>query len=286
MPQSEIRLSIALVTRNRPESLERCLRSLRTQSVQPFEVIVSDDSDSTFVEMTQAVAQRWNCQYIKGPQRGLYANRNHVAKACKGTHIRTMDDDHVLSDRHLEKCLQAISSDPLAIWTTGEIGFIDGNYYGETKVAFQLSPSGFGKLVQDPDNNWGIADGSTIYPREIFDKGYFMVEGFGYGSWYLEYGAFLYRNGYRSRCIPDALIMHYANKVTLERLDFNIFYSRFYASLAYNIYFQPNLILTLRYLLSYFIHLIYYPSSYFRFIIQFPRMVHQMAGRWGIKPLD
>ncbi|MFM6022178.1 MAG: glycosyltransferase family 2 protein, partial [Dolichospermum sp.] len=42
---SNILLSIALVTRNRPESLERCLKSLRSQNVQPFEVVISDDSD-------------------------------------------------------------------------------------------------------------------------------------------------------------------------------------------------------------------------------------------------
>jgi glycosyltransferase involved in cell wall biosynthesis len=280
MVTSEIRLSIALVTRNRPESLERCLRSVRTQSVQPFEVIVSDDSDSTFAEMTQAVAQRWNCQYIKGPQRGLYANRNHVAKVCKGTHIRTMDDDHVLPDGYLAKCLQAISSDPSVIWTTGEIGFLDGEQVGYTEIAFQLSPSGVGELIKDPDNNWGIADGSTIYPREIFDKGYFMIENFGYGSWYLEYGIFLYYKGFISRSIPGILVEHYANKLTLERFDFNVFYSRLCASFAYNLFFRPNLKLTLRYFFSYLIRLMCHPKFYLRFIIELPKMIPQMILRW------
>ena len=40
-----IRLSVALLTRNRPESLRRCLASLRAQDCQPSEIIVSDDSD-------------------------------------------------------------------------------------------------------------------------------------------------------------------------------------------------------------------------------------------------
>ena len=42
----ETRLSVALVTRNRPASLERTLKSLRAQSVQPWNVIISDDSDA------------------------------------------------------------------------------------------------------------------------------------------------------------------------------------------------------------------------------------------------
>ena len=41
----EARLSVALVTRNRAASLERTLQSLRSQSVEPWEVVVSDDSD-------------------------------------------------------------------------------------------------------------------------------------------------------------------------------------------------------------------------------------------------
>jgi hypothetical protein len=33
-----VRLSVALVTRNRPESLDRCLASVRAQGVKPWEV--------------------------------------------------------------------------------------------------------------------------------------------------------------------------------------------------------------------------------------------------------
>ena len=39
-----IKLSVALVTRNRPDWLRRCLGSWRTQSVQPYEIVISDDS--------------------------------------------------------------------------------------------------------------------------------------------------------------------------------------------------------------------------------------------------
>ena len=42
-------LSVALVTRNRPGSLQRALASLRSQNIQPFEAIVSDDPDEEFV---------------------------------------------------------------------------------------------------------------------------------------------------------------------------------------------------------------------------------------------
>src|SRR5205823_4465666 len=116
----ETRLSVAVVTRNRPSSLERTLQSLRGQSVQPFEVIVSDDSDEEHVNRVREIIAAHSCHYVRGPRRGLYANRNHVAAACTGTHVRTMDDDHEFPSEHMSRCLSAITSDPTAVWIIGE----------------------------------------------------------------------------------------------------------------------------------------------------------------------
>jgi glycosyltransferase involved in cell wall biosynthesis len=111
----DIRLSVALVTRDHPESLERGLTSLRAQNVQPFEVIIADDSGVEYKAATQAVAEEYGCIYCVGPHRGLYANRNFAFLQCQGTHIRTMDDDHILPPGHLMQCLEAIKKDPKAI---------------------------------------------------------------------------------------------------------------------------------------------------------------------------
>src|SRR6516225_7228710 len=115
-PSPPISLSIALVTRNRPGSLERALLSLRDQDEQPFEVVVSDDSDHEFVSEIKMIAQKFDCRYVRGPHRGLYANRNFAALNCRGTHIRTMDDDHVLPKNHFAECLAAVRQEPDAIW--------------------------------------------------------------------------------------------------------------------------------------------------------------------------
>ena len=148
---SEIRVSVALVTRNGPERLERCLQSLRSQNIQPFEVVISDDSDPAQTGLTREIAERYGCRYIDGPRRGLYANRNRAALACRGTHIRTMDDDHVMPEGHFELCFEAVRQDPEAVWTTGEVGFIDGKFYDRCEFASQLHPSGVGMKPQNPD---------------------------------------------------------------------------------------------------------------------------------------
>ena len=123
-----ISISVALVTRNRPESLRRTLDSIRKQCTQPYEVVISDDSDDEYREATHSIAKELDCRYIIGPSRGLYANRNHVALACCGTHIRTMDDDHTFDEDHFSICQDAVTSDPGSIWTTGEVGYVDNEY--------------------------------------------------------------------------------------------------------------------------------------------------------------
>ncbi|MGK7924886.1 MAG: glycosyltransferase family 2 protein [Spirulina sp.] len=277
MKPSEIRLSVALLTRNRPDSLNRCLQSLRSQNQQPYEVIVSDDSDSQWVQTIKELADRWDCRYITGSRRGLYANRNHAALACQGTHIRTMDDDHVLPPGHFQQCLEAIATDPEAIWTTGELGYVDGKFYKKVATANQLSTSGVGIGITNPDDNWGIADGSTIYPRSIYDRGFRMLEDYGYGESFLEFGAYLYANGFRSRCILGAYVEHYAEAITITRRPLSMYESRLYASICYNLYFQTNYLRFLRYLTSYSFRL----SKHYNLIRYLPEIFRKIENRWG-----
>lgn len=246
-----IQISVALVTRNRAQSLDVTLKSLRSQSVQPFEVVVSDDSDPDRAHETREIAARWNCRYVEGPRRGLYANRNHAALACEGSHVRTMDDDHLFPPGHFEQCLEAIQSDPDSIWTTGERGFIGGKLYGSALTASQLGASGVSESIQDKNDNWAIADGSTIYPRKVFDQGHRMVEYFSYGSSYLEFGAYLYYKGFKSRCIPNCIVEHYPENtsILLRARTPAAIESSLFASICYNLYFRPNAYFSLRYLL-------------------------------------
>ena len=267
------------MTRNRTDSLERAIKSLRGQNVQPFEIIISDDSDDEFVPQVKTISQRWNCRYISGSRRGLYANRNQAALACEGSHIRTMDDDHILPAGHLERCLIAVASDPLSIWTTGEIQFLNGKYYATADTANQLYPSGIGGPVIDPNDSWAIADGSTIYPQHIFHEGHYMVQEFGYGSSYLEFGAYLYQRGFHSRCIPGALIEHHLNDSSLarsRRKNTQELESVLYAVFCYNCFFKPNFFRGIRYVLSTILR-----SKFdLQLILKLPRIIKISRRRW------
>lgn len=238
----DIRISVALVTRNRPESLNRCLKSLRSQSVQPFEVVVSDDSDPEFAQQTEAIARSWDCKYILGPHRGLYANRNHVALACLGTHIRTMDDDHEFPEHHFEKCLWAIETDPEVVWIIGE--YLPGEEVKSEPPPCpgQLHPRGFSVPPSDPQVCWAIADGASIYPKVIFERGIRYAEYFNFGAAYLEFGSRLYWLGYRIRYLESTYVVHHLNINKRSFMDKkNELSSRLFAMFCHSFIYQQKI---------------------------------------------
>ncbi|MES2828469.1 MAG: glycosyltransferase family 2 protein [Bacteroidota bacterium] len=208
---SHVKLSIGIVTRNRPSSLAATLKSLYSQYVNFYEVIVSDDSsEESAIHENRKIADFYNCKYIKGPQKGLYANRNFVALACKGTHIRSMDDDHIFPEGHIKACLDAIDLEPETIWTIGE-------YSPKHNVPRikpypkpgQLHPKGYAFIPEKSgDEYYGISCGASIYPAIVFQNKILNVEYYKFGTVFLEYGARLKYLGYTIKVLDTTYIFH------------------------------------------------------------------------------
>jgi glycosyltransferase involved in cell wall biosynthesis len=240
--RTDPRLSVALVTRNRPNSLRRTLQSIREQEIQPWEIVVSDDSDAPIASATtQSLVENYGCKYVRGPCRGLYANRNHAVFACTGTHIRTMDDDHEFPEGHFYHCLQAIDEDADAIWIIGE--FLPAE---DARVPPpcppQLHPRGFSVTPPDPDDCWAMADGASIFPRSVFDRGERYAEGFVFGASYLEFGSRLQWRGYRLRFLKTTYVIHHYDRANRSYMDEEIdLGSRIFASLCHSFLYQPTL---------------------------------------------
>ncbi|WP_071837727.1 glycosyltransferase family 2 protein [Hymenobacter norwichensis] len=205
----EILLSVALVTRNRPERLKSVLKSLFNQRILPFEVIISDDSDSEqSIALNKELSDIYSCKYITGPRKGLYANRNFGAKHCTGTHIRTMDDDHEFPENHLQLCLDAIRTDYDAVWVIGEYTHLDEQRPLPPPVPGQLHPRGFSYKPKDMNRYFGISCGASIYPKSVITNEILNLENYKFGILYLEYGARLYNSGYRINFLDTTYIIH------------------------------------------------------------------------------
>ena len=204
------KLSVALVTRNRAESLARTLESLKRQNIQPFEIVISDDSDiETEIRLNKKLALQYSCKYVQGPERGLYANRNFVAKHCSGTHIRTMDDDHEFPENHINECIKAINEEQNTIWTIGEYYPPDKTRSLPAPIAGQLHPRGYSYPPKNINKYYGISCGASIYPRSVIDRNILNLECYKFGILYLEYGARLYKNGYVIKPLNSTYVIHH-----------------------------------------------------------------------------
>jgi glycosyltransferase involved in cell wall biosynthesis len=205
-------ISIALVTRNRPESLRRCLKSWRSQSVQPFEIVISDDSNDPHQAEMQQIAAEFGARWIAGPRRGLYANRNHVAAHCRGAYIFSADDDHEHPVDLMEKCLAALRKDPQAAWCLGEVNSWEQIPEG-WGVPGELGATGGSDMPGDLSNTWAWSDGAALCPRGVFDSGLAFTEAFRFGASYLEFGCLLHATGRRIRILEGIGVVHHAQQV-------------------------------------------------------------------------
>jgi glycosyltransferase involved in cell wall biosynthesis len=216
---------------------------MRFQNVQPWEVIVSDDSAEESAEEVAEIVQAFGCRYVRGPQGGLYANRNHVAGFCTGTHIRTMDDDHEFPPSHFERCIAALKQDRESIWIIGEYYPTNLERTAPPPCPGQLHPRGFSSDPADSQNCWAIADGAAIYPRIVFDRGIRYVQSFKFGSAYLEFGSRLYWLGYRIRQLLSTYVVHHFDPAARSFHDpEDELASRFFAMMCHSFRYQPTLV--------------------------------------------
>ncbi|WP_035715653.1 glycosyltransferase family 2 protein [Christiangramia echinicola] len=240
--KSEIKLSVAIVTRNRPDSLFETIDSLSRQSVQPYEIVISDDSNQEeLILRNKKIAEKFGGHYFTGPQNGLYANRNFVAKKCTGTHFRTMDDDHFFPEDHLKNCINAIEMEPRTIWTLGE-------YYPRTKhmtlpppIPGQLHPRGFSIVPVNMNEYFGISCGGTIYPAEVIKEKIFNCEIYKFGSTFLEYGARLKSKGFRIKFLADTYFVHNDTETTGSEISYRkLREARLFSMLCYSFEYQKT----------------------------------------------
>lgn len=240
---NSITISVAVVTRNRPDSLEQTLLSIQSQTIAPYEVVVSDDSDDDMVANNIKIVEKFAYKYVKGPRKGLHANRNNALRNCLGTHIRSMDDDHTFADDHFEKCFRKVKEDPKSIWIIGEVHFNQlGHCDREIGVPGELNINGVSSAPADPQDCAAISCGGSIYPRSVVTNNILYCELFKFGNVHLEYGLRLRAQGYRIRFIEDSYIIHHAGSVSsiqLRTADLEIV--KHFLTFCYCIVYNPSI---------------------------------------------
>jgi hypothetical protein len=117
-------VSVGIPAYNRPESMERAVRSVLEQTHEDLEVIVSDDAstDPGVARVGERLAEEDpRVRYVRQPRNlGHDRNYQHVLELASGRHFMWLSDDDWLDPAYVERCLAALEADPgLAIaWGT------------------------------------------------------------------------------------------------------------------------------------------------------------------------
>ena len=97
--------SLVICTRNRPQELARCLKSLADQTAMPAEVIVVDNASTDARAREVTIAAGFT--YVQEDRLGLDFARNAGVSAATGEIILFTDDDVRLHPRWLERMVEA-----------------------------------------------------------------------------------------------------------------------------------------------------------------------------------
>ncbi len=122
MPVAE-KITVAIATLNRPDSLARCLDALLSGNVLPAEVIVVDqsDNDATLRVVEKRRKGPVSLVYVWQAQRGLSASRNAAIRASHHPIVAMTDDDCVPDRGWIAAIEQAFAGPQAPAAVTGRI---------------------------------------------------------------------------------------------------------------------------------------------------------------------
>jgi GT2 family glycosyltransferase len=115
-------VTVVVATRDRPQSLARCLRALAAVTYAPFEVVVVDNAPST--RETLAVVQQRSgrdarVRYVRELRPGVSCARNRGLDEARGELIAFTDDDVVVDPGWLDGVVRGFDRSPSVACVTG-----------------------------------------------------------------------------------------------------------------------------------------------------------------------
>jgi len=197
-----VRLTVGIATRNRLDSLIRCLRSLELLGDTLAEAIVVDDSSDEPVTMSalpSSLAGRTRVLRQHASE-GYIVARNTIMRLAATEHVMLMDDDaFLLEAAGVKEALEIMDRDG----RIGAIGFAQAESDGRPwPGAMQPAPVSYRCRVAS------FIGFAHLLRRRIFDEVGCYREALGFYGEEKDFCARLLRAGYHVIYLPDVLVAH------------------------------------------------------------------------------
>ncbi|MBI4979777.1 MAG: glycosyltransferase family 2 protein [Spirochaetes bacterium] len=119
-------VSICIPTYNRPEYLLKALRSCFAQTLQDFEIIITDNSpDDRSQKLVRSLSHRKIKYYRNSQNIGGLKNIERARRLARGTYIKYLMDDDLLRADCLEKMVAVMEQYPNVGVVMAPLGIID-----------------------------------------------------------------------------------------------------------------------------------------------------------------
>jgi len=131
-------VSVVLCTRNRPEALKECIKSVAHSIFDDeYEILVIDSSDISLSIKNVEECLKYGARYIYMPKLGLSIARNEGIRESKGEFIAFTDDDCIVDKFWLERLIKNFGDSKVACCTgrtvtycTDPLSLTFEKYYG------------------------------------------------------------------------------------------------------------------------------------------------------------
>lgn len=137
----ECSVSVVICTRNRPEQLAQCLRSLQNLYQSPHEILVVDNAPSSDATH-QLVAKMHKIRYVLEPRPGLSVARNTGVCHTTGEIIAFTDDDVIVHPEWVTRLQQSFHR-PQVMAVTGLV--LPAELETEAQFIFEKGFGGFSR---------------------------------------------------------------------------------------------------------------------------------------------
>lgn len=224
-PRVPLSITVAICTRERPYSLERCLKSLSASSLVPDQILVIDNAPRT--DATRLIVARFpGVRYYCEPRPGLSAARNAALATAETDIVAFTDDDVVIHADWLARLRESFAG-PKVMVATGLV--LPAELETESQFLFEkhlqffhqgyrrrhFDSAYFSALQNKGVPVWQIGAGANMAIRRVaYDLGFRFDIGLGPGVFggCGEDSEFWYRTlaeGWSCIYDPAACVYHY-----------------------------------------------------------------------------
>jgi GT2 family glycosyltransferase len=167
-------VSTVVLTRDRPDSLRRCLGSLRANQYRPFEIVVVDNGSEAARREAREWLAGWDAElpvkYVECPPDGFAALRQRSYDNAAGEFVVSIDDDCEAAADMLERVVERFRAEPDVGMIGGQLENIGFEGAERFKGRGRLGINGRYEPVEDPALADVFGSANQSVRRRAFDE--------------------------------------------------------------------------------------------------------------------